>query len=515
MYSEKPGSLQELSDNLAVSEALNRAVLEAAVDSIVTIDERGIIRTVNLATTKTFGFEAEELLGQNISMLMPLPFSSEHDGYLARYLVTGHRRIIGIGREVVGKRKNGSTFPMELSVSEVALPGGRLFTGILRDITYRKQVEEALLSERNRLGQYLDIAGVSIISLDSDGVIQLMNRQAAELANIPESEALGRSVNELFPQAVEFLRAVCEALSAETPKRWESTIATSFGKRVLTWHSAPLRERSGDTTGMVLSGTDITDRVRAQEQLAEAHGELEQRVANRTEQLRLANDELRDEIEERRATEERLETSLKEKEVLLKEIHHRVKNNLQLISSLLSLQMRKSRGMSPDQLLYEIQGRIQSIALLHEMLYQNGDLSSVDFAKYVETLAQTIVRYSGMSSRVTILVHAEPMKLSLDVSIYCGLLLNELITNALKHAFPNERKGTLTLEIHRAGEARVMLTVRDDGVGLKPEFDINSITSLGLELVQQLTAKLRGEMKIVQERGTEFQLSFHDGGKTQ
>ncbi len=505
-------SLQKLADNLADSEARNQAVLEAAVDSILTIDERGLIQSVNAATIKTFGYEASELLGRNINMLMPNPYSAEHDEYLRRYVTTGVKRIIGIGREVIGRRKNGSTFPMDLSVSEVKLPGKRLFTGIVRDITDRKQVEEALLSERNRFQQYLDIAGVIIISLDLNGAVQLMNRKAIEQMNIVEEEALGRTLQELFPSEVEFLGGVAKAVGSDSTQSWESPLSSQATGRTIAWHSSPLKQRDGGITGTLLSGADITERVRAQDSLAKAHHQLEQRVQERTQELCQANDELRDEISERIKTETRLAASLKEKEVLLKEIHHRVKNNLQLISSLLSLQVRSRKGMTIEQLVYEIQGRIQSIALLHEMLYQSGDLVHVDFAKYIDTLSQTIVRYYGMASRINVLAEAEDIKLSLDGSIYCGLLLNELITNALKHAFPGGRSGNLSINAKRVSPARVTLSVRDDGVGLKSDFDITKMTSLGLELVQQLTTKLHGEMKISNEGGAGFEFIFEDGG---
>jgi two-component sensor histidine kinase len=198
--------------------------------------------------------------------------------------------------------------------------------------------------------------------------------------------------------------------------------------------------------------------------------------------------------------------------VLLKEIHHRVKNNLQLISSLLSLQVRSRKGATVDQLVYEIQARIHSIALLHEMLYQSGDLVHVNFRKYIETLAQTIVRYFGMHSRVELVIEAEDIKLSLDGSIYCGLLFNELITNAMKHAFPGSRKGKISILARRLEDSSIFLSVADDGIGLPESLDMENATSLGLELVQSLATKLHGKLSIKREAGSEFQLRFLDRG---
>src|SRR5262249_37547924 len=132
---------QQAEDALAASEARLRALLEAAVDAIISIDERGLIQTVNPAAERLVGRPGQALLGQNISLLMPLPYREDHDGYIASYLATGEKKIIGIGREVVGQRQDGSTFPMDLSVAEARFSGQRHFVGMIRDITERKRAE--------------------------------------------------------------------------------------------------------------------------------------------------------------------------------------------------------------------------------------------------------------------------------------------------------------------------------------------------------------------------------------
>jgi PAS domain S-box-containing protein len=138
----------QMDEQLRESEATARAIIESAVDAIITIDEHGSIEAVNPATVRIFGYAAGELLGRNVSMLMPSPYTEEHDGYIGRYLETGERRVIGIGREVTGRRKDGSTFPMDLAVCEVHLAGRRLFSGTIRDISARKQLEEQLVQSQ-------------------------------------------------------------------------------------------------------------------------------------------------------------------------------------------------------------------------------------------------------------------------------------------------------------------------------------------------------------------------------
>src|SRR5436309_3170770 len=130
-----------------------RAILEAAVEGIITIDERGIVDSLNPAACRIFGYSPEEIIGRNVSVLMPSPDREKHDGYIANYLRTGHAKIIGIGREVVGQRKDGSLFPMDLAVSEVRLAKQRLFTGFVRDITERKRAEEKLASLAQTLAE--------------------------------------------------------------------------------------------------------------------------------------------------------------------------------------------------------------------------------------------------------------------------------------------------------------------------------------------------------------------------
>jgi two-component system, LuxR family, sensor kinase FixL len=167
-------NLQEPFPALLESEKRLRAILDTAVEGIVTIDERGLIDSVNPATERIFGYPAAELLGRNVSVLMPEPYRREHDGYLGAYLKTGQAKIIGIGREVVGRRKDGTVFPMDLSVSEVRLGERRLFTGMIRDITDRRRLEkevlEAAAREQRRIGQDLhdglgqQLAGLGLMS---------------------------------------------------------------------------------------------------------------------------------------------------------------------------------------------------------------------------------------------------------------------------------------------------------------------------------------------------------------
>lgn len=199
---EEPTSLQELREALETSHLRAEGILETAVNAIITISERGVIETVNAATVRMFGYEREEMLGRNVSMLMPSPYREKHDMYLSNYLETGHRKIIGIGREAVAQRKDGTVFPIDLSVGEVMLPKGRIFTGIIRDLSERKQLEEKILSisedEQARIGQ--DIHDDLCQQLAAIGCLSRVVYQRLEADSRPEALQLAE-ITRLLTQA--------------------------------------------------------------------------------------------------------------------------------------------------------------------------------------------------------------------------------------------------------------------------------------------------------------------------
>jgi two-component system sensor kinase FixL len=163
------------------TEAHLKAVLETVIDGIITISRKGIIQTVNPAAEHIFGYSAMEMAGENVNMLMPAPYAGEHDGYLHNYLTTGDKKVIGIGREVTGKRKDDSTFPMELAVSEMEVNGERMFTGIVRDITERKRSEYDINAREQRIRTLIDTIVDGIVVIDAQGRIETFNPSAETL----------------------------------------------------------------------------------------------------------------------------------------------------------------------------------------------------------------------------------------------------------------------------------------------------------------------------------------------
>jgi two-component system, sensor histidine kinase PdtaS len=215
-------------------------------------------------------------------------------------------------------------------------------------------------------------------------------------------------------------------------------------------------------------------------------------------------------ITERKRFEQKLRDQLRERDVLLQEIHHRVKNNLQVISSLISLQLgRMEPGRSYDAL-QECSLRVLAIAHIHEQLYLSRNFARVPFSEYAHNLAAIVFRTTGVSpERVHLQLELEPISIAVDAAIPCGLILSEVLTNALKHGFPHERRGSVRIELRRLEEARLLLAVSDDGVGLPDGFDPARCDSLGMQLIQTLAGQIGGEFTLTSDgAGARFELSF-------
>jgi two-component sensor histidine kinase len=248
-----------------------------------------------------------------------------------------------------------------------------------------------------------------------------------------------------------------------------------------------LRDASGQVRGFAKVTRDITERRAAEQALAQANEDLEHRVAERTAAL---------------------QASLQEKEVLLKEIHHRVKNNLQVITSLLSLQHEAIDDPQALALFAESERRIGAMALVHETLYQTGDLGRFDLAQYIPTLSTQLLHAYGVEpQRVAVRLDLAEVTLPLDMAVPCGLILHELLSNALQHAFSDEQTGTITVTLTHEAD-RVTLRVQDNGRGLPTDFDVHHTASLGLQLVGALAEQLDGTMTLERTEGTAFTVTF-------
>ena len=224
--------------------------------------------------------------------------------------------------------------------------------------------------------------------------------------------------------------------------------------------------------------------------------------------LQRLNNALQAEIAQRRNAEEAVRHS-REKEVLLQEIHHRVKNNLQIITSLLRMQSRAVQDPAFSEALRECQNRVASMALIHDKLYRARDLARVSFGEYVRDLTNNILTSYALPARsVRVRLDIDDLSLSLDYAVPCGLILNELMSNCLKHAFPVGHSGTVYIGFHAEGEEELCLVVRDDGVGVPADVDLARTSSLGWRLIRALVEQLGGVVQCQTAGGTSIEIRF-------
>ncbi|HEU4611483.1 MAG TPA: PAS domain S-box protein, partial [Kofleriaceae bacterium] len=349
-------------------------------------------------------------------------------------------------------------------------PDGRpeSVVGCSQDITERKRADAA----RFRLASLVESSQDAIISLTIDGRIETLNAAAERMFGYAAHEVIGRPIEMLVP----------EHKSSEIPHK---LAAVRSGKPVAHYETTH-RRRDGSTFAASVTLSAIRD--------------AQHRVIGLSKVLR--------DITEQKRARDLLEESLHEKEVLLREIHHRVKNNLQVISSLLNLQLASEPSEEARKGLVESQSRIQSMALIHQLLYQSKDLARIDFDEYLRALVDYLVSALDDSGRIAATVTAPHVRLDLDRSIPCGLIVNELVTNAFRHAFPDQRSGNVWVEVHPIDGNMLVLEVRDDGIGMPPGFELRRAHSFGLQIALSLTNQLGGTIELESGAGTTVRIAF-------
>jgi len=279
---------------------------------------------------------------------------------------------------------------------------------------------------------------------------------------------------------------------------------------------APFQSGSHDEVGHLTTvffemvATEQAQRLeieKARMELEDQNKRLENTVVDRTATLAATNVELSREIEEHRATEKQLAQSLVEKETMLKEIHHRVKNNMQIISSLLQLQKEQIQDPQVRVLMLESEARIRSMALVHEKLYQSESLACIDLGDYIDSLGRYLLQtYSNV--KVDLQLHIEPLMISLDKAIPCGLILNELITNTLKHGFEPGQSGQIHITLKQDGSDVCSLRIADNGKGLPAGFDWTRTNTLGMQLLAGLAQQIDARVTVATDCGTVIELTF-------
>ncbi len=376
---------------------------------------------------------------------------------------------------------------------------------VYRAYTARLQREaEKRYSDRLQLYiESLEEATDCVLIADHQGKLIYANNATRSILGQTPAEAVGKPlVSVVFEDQGDSKRALV-ALEQFGRYHGEVTYLTDDGNNLATEVTiAAVREIGEHGSAFVSISRDITNRKKTEEELENHRRNLEQLVTERTSALER-------EIAENKATQVNLADSLEEKELLLKEVHHRVKNNMQVISSLLNIQAETADNELFSSLLGESQQRIKSMSLIHENLYQSDNLLEIDFEDYIEMLANSLCRFYAVPGVDVILdVRVDDVSLDIETAVPCGLIINELVSNSLKHAFKGRQgTGTISIAFKQAG-CGYALQIRDDGVGLPRDFQLDSSSSMGMEIVSILTQQLDGKIRTLETEGAGFEILF-------
>jgi PAS domain S-box-containing protein len=344
------------------------------------------------------------------------------------------------------------------------------------DVKSEERSQLTLLTSPDPLAKILDLADDAIISVDDEQRIILFNQGAERIFGYSSQEITGQLLDVLLPSRL-----------VQVHRRHLQDFANSPVS------ARRMGERS-EILGRRKNGTEFP----AEASISKVS------VQNRHMYTVILRD-----VTDRVAAEDKIKNSLREKEALLKEIHHRVKNNLQVVSSLLGLQSRVVNDDQTRKMFQESQNRIHSMALLHECLYQSDNLSQIDLPVYIRQLAAHLFQsYGVVSGHIRLRTDLDALYLSMDAAVPCGLIINELVSNSLKYAFPDGREGEVRIELREHMEGMARLVVADNGVGLRSDINWETARTLGLRLVRTLAEQLGAKIEVESKAGTKVRLTF-------
>ncbi|HML05161.1 MAG TPA: PAS domain S-box protein, partial [Methanobacterium sp.] len=596
-----------------------QAFFDNTSDAIIIVSKEGIITQWNRGAEKMYGYWAEEAIGQNVEMIMPFEYTENHKRSFNKMILEARVQTSGKVYEFISKKKDGSEFPVELSMSLLSTATGKHMAAIIRDVSERKNYEKSLQITLNRFYNILSSMHTAILLVAENNTVEFVNQafcdyydfkeSHAELIGVSASEIIGKIKNRYqYPEnAVERINELVNTrklvLGEEVPMKDDKTYLRDF---------VPLSIK-GEPHGRLWIHMDITERKKSEKEIQESEekfrgvfnnandaiflhpilpgnipghfteindvacqmlgytyeellnmgpedidspkdidnilpimDELLEKGRNTFEVIHLTKggQEVPTEIKShifqlqgqdmilsigrditrRKIYEKRMEKSLEEKELLLKEIHHRVKNHLQIISSLITLQSMGIEDDNINQYLVKIQNRVRAIALLHENLYQSRDVSQVDFRTYVEKILNNLLNsYKTESKEINIVSNIESLHINIETASTCGIIINEVVTNCIKHAFPAnyvrgpangtfaspEKDGEIIVEFKDEGD-QYRLKISDNGIGIPEDLDHRKTETLGLRLINNLAMQLEGTVEIKENHGTVFNIVFQE-----
>lgn len=477
-YRGKPaviGTLVDITGNKLAFERYRASVesfedlFDSISDAIYIQKPDGRFLEVNQGAVDMYGYEREEFIGKTPEFLAaPGKVDMEKTKEHVKLALEGKPQSF----RWWARRKNGEVFPKDVLLNSGTYFGEDVVIAIGRDISDTYEAQMQVKKNEELFRQLFQNAHIGIAMLDKNEEIHIVNEAFEKIFGYTSDEIQGLDINKIIvpDQGIEKARELSETI-------FEGRSANLTAKR---------QTKDGELIDVMIYGVPVT-------------------VDGKT----IAIFGMYVDITDRKHAEEQVRRSLKEKEVLLAEIHHRVKNNLAVITGLLELQAHSTRDHKAHVILRESQLRINSIALIHEKLYQSEDLSEISFAVYLRELVDVILQsISDSDKNIKVSIEADEIFLTVNEAIPCGLILNELLTNSFKHAFVDRDRGEVTIDLHKNGE-EVCMRVGDNGRGMPEDLEPETSQSLGLTLINTLTRQLEGTGSFRDvEEGTSFELKF-------
>jgi PAS domain S-box-containing protein len=453
-------------DNFRISLESYKTLFDSIGDAIYIQDKNGTFLEVNDGAVELYGYDKAYFIGKHPEALgAPGKVNlDEMDEFFNLALNGKPQRFKWWGR-----RKNGEIFPKDVELNPGYYFGEQVVIGIVRDVTDQYYRQEKIKESEEMFRQLFKNAPIGIAMLDEHQEVTMINKGFEEIFGYTEQEIVGLNLDKII---------------VPPGKEEEAETLTNSNK---TFEFSTRRVRKdGSPVDVLIYGVPVN-------------------VDDRT----IAVYGIYVDITDQKKAEEQVKRSLKEKEVLLAEIHHRVKNNLAVITGLLELQGYNTENADAKKVLKDSQLRINSMALIHEKLYQSERLSEIQFDVYINELLDVIKKsHFSTQKSVQINIDAEPVPLTITQAIPCGLLLNEIITNSLKHAFPDDQQGVITISFKKTG-SQLKLSVGDNGIGLPENHNDLKSKSLGMTLIKTLAKQLEAEMFIDTRHGTRYDLIFN------
>ncbi|MGR3301135.1 MAG: PAS domain-containing sensor histidine kinase [Candidatus Scalindua sp.] len=481
---------QDITEYKHLEEQLTKlsCAVEQSPSTIIITDIKGTIEYVNPKFTQLTGYTFEEAVGQNPRILKTDKTAPGVYECLWKAITSG-REWRG---EFCNKKKNGDLYWESASISPIKNSKGVIthFVAVKEDITKRKRMEKKLelfnkyLEERvaertkelkkshNLLNSVIEGTTDIIFVKDLKSRLIMINSAGVSFLGMSKENIIGKDNAELLPPNIadKITEDDREIMTTGKTKVSEEMVPMKGYTGTFLTTKSPYYDHQGKVIGLIGIAHDITDR---------------------------------------KHTEEQIKVSLKEKEVLLNEVHHRVKNNLQIISSLLDMSSMQTQNQETIELFAESRNRVDSIALIHSQLYKSERFDEIDMERHIQELSGNLLNIYSKEKTITLDIKSANVYLPVTQAVPCALVLNELISNSLKHAYRDGEQGTISISMQQSDDNTILMRVRDNGVGIPEEIDIGRTKSLGLRLTRNIVNKqLNGKIKIIRNKGTEFIVEF-------